>query len=129
MNLTGEVRATAHRFDRAPARRAVPEFPRLRILCRAALAWLALPLLFGLAPAPAAAQSPGVTLSGPVAAEGHGTAPPLEGGTNVYNYCAVLNAAPSADVIVTATPSPAIVTVDAALMPNITNLAGECHPM
>ena len=80
-------------------------------------ALLCLPLLVGLhlAPAPALAQSPGVTLSGPVASEGHGTAPPEEGGTNVYHYCAVLNAAPSHDVVVTATPSPAIVTVDAAL--------------
>ena len=51
----------------------------------------------------------------PVSTEGHGIAPPEEGGTNVYNYCAVLDAAPSQDVVVTATPSPAIVMVDAAL--------------
>ncbi|MDE0704438.1 MAG: hypothetical protein OXH59_12005 [Rhodospirillaceae bacterium] len=80
-----------------------------------ASALLLLPLLAGLPLAPAHAQSAGVTLSGPVGAEGHGTAPPEEGGTNVYNYCAVLDAAPSHDVVVTAVPSPASVTVDAAL--------------
>ena len=86
-----------------------------RVARRGLVAALLLPLLAGLQLEPAHAQSPGVTLSGPVSAEGHGIAPPEEGGTNVYNYCVVLDAAPSQDVVVTATPSPAIVTVDAAL--------------
>ncbi len=58
------------------------------------------------------AQTPGVTISSPVAAEGHSTAQPVEGSSDKYNYCARLNAAPSDDVVITATPSPPIVDID-----------------
>ena len=112
MSLSGAWRRWPGRLSSPPE----PSRPAFRAVRRSlASALLLLPLLAGLQPAPAHAQSPGVTLSGPVSSEGHGTVPPEEGGANVYNYCAVLGAAPSHDVVVTATPSPAIVTVDAAL--------------
>ena len=58
------------------------------------------------------AQTPGVEISGPVAAEGHNTAQPVEGASANYHYCARLNAAPSDDVVITATPNPSIVDID-----------------
>ncbi len=71
-------------------------------------------LLLGawLVPMQSHAQTPGVTISSPVAAEGHSTAQPVEGSSDKYNYCARLNAAPSDDVVITATPSPPIVDID-----------------
>ena len=78
--------------------------------CRGTIAIL---LLGGwLVPTQSHAQTPGVTISSPVAAEGHRTAQPVEGSSTSYNYCAHLNAAPSDDVVITATPSPPIVDID-----------------